>query len=616
MDFTVAPVAPRAGGAGTEQPGHLAARDDLARFQERLQENFWLGQRDLAHTVRRRLTPEEFDRVDGELTAHGAALAAVQPQVAANDARTGYPQLEAYDAIGRRHDQVLHHGAYADVGDVIYGSRVVERLVRRGGLREGLAFHFLNCMLGEAGHNCPVICNFETARLLQALPHLGQAPQWVAGLLAPSYRGNLTASQFLTEVTGGSDVGANATVARPAGDGTWRVCGEKWFTSNADADLNVLTARYDPARPGTAGLSVFLVPRSLPDGSANTYTLRRLKDKLGTRALATAEIDYHDAWAVPLAPDVEQGFAVLMREVVHHSRIALAVSCVAMAARAYGVARAYADERRVFGRRVVEHALARENLAVIRCHVLAMQAGLWDLIDLQDRVDRGECADGQHALFIRLMANAYKQVTSQACVDHCHHALDTLGGNGTIETFSPVPRLLRDAVIEENWEGTHNTVRAQVLRDLLRYDVDAAYLAVLRRRAAELDDIEDAEAVARRLDGVERAAAAVRELTDDDVRHLRMTSFLQDIVNVAAWTALLCEAADQERSDGRVVKRQAAELFRRRFVDGSRPTYDDAERRAIDAVVEWPTRPRREASRRRSQPGGEVAPGSGEPDAA
>jgi acyl-CoA dehydrogenase len=409
----------------------------------------------------------------------------------------------------------------------------------------------------------------------------------VAGLLEPSYRGNLTASQFLTEVTGGSDVGANATIAWRDDDGNWRIRGEKWFTSNADADLNVITARFDPARTGTRGLSVFLVPRTLPDGSHNTYTLRRLKEKLGTRALATAEIDYHDAWAVPLAADVEQGFAVMMRDVVHHSRIALAVSCVAMAARAYDVARAYADERRVFGRRVVEHALARENLAVIRCHVLAMQAGLWSLIGLQDRVDVGEVADAQHAGFIRLMANAYKQVTSQACVDHCHHALDTLGGNGTIETFSPIPRLLRDAVIEENWEGTHNTVRAQVLRDVLRYDVDVAYLAVMRREAAELEDVADAAEVARRLDGIERAVAAIRETADDDERHLRMSGLLQDMVHVAAWTALLAEAADQERTEGRAVKRHAAELFRSRYLDGGRPVYDERERRAIDGVVEW-----------------------------
>src|SRR5680860_1216566 len=159
-------------GSGIEasQPGHIEAREAMARFQEKLEENFWARQQELRHTIRRYLPAEELVRVEGELDQHGAALAAVQPEVTANDARMNYPTLEPYDGIGRRTDEIRHHGGYSVVGDALYGNDVVRRLVKRGGLREGLAFYFLNCMLGEAGHNCPVICNFETARLLQGLP--------------------------------------------------------------------------------------------------------------------------------------------------------------------------------------------------------------------------------------------------------------------------------------------------------------------------------------------------------------------------------------------------------------------------------------------------------------
>jgi acyl-CoA dehydrogenase len=565
-------------------PAHELARAELARFDERLKEGFWALEPDLADTLRRHLG-EEFEAVDAELREHGERLAGVDALVSENDARVNFPRLDSYDGIGRRVDEIRHHGAYAEVGDAIYGSRVVERLVRRGGLREGLAFHFLDCMLGEAGHNCPVICNFETARLLEDRPDLEWAEGWLEGLLEPSYRGNLTASQFLTEVTGGSDVGANATVAWQDTDGNWRIRGEKWFTSNADADLTVITARHAAERPGTKGLSVFLVPRRLPSGELNAYTLRRLKEKFGTRALATAEIDYHDAWAVPLSTDVDRGFNVMMERVVHHSRIALAVSCVAMAARAYAVARAYADERTVFGCHIVGHVLARENLAGIRAHVLAMQAGLWALIAMQDEADLGVDERPERRAFIRLMANAYKQVTSKACVDHCHHALDTLGGNGTIETFSPIPRLLRDAVIEENWEGTHNTVRAQVLRDMLRYEVDAAWVAVMREEAAKLPDAQQACELADLVAAAERDAADLRE-DELDGQQLRMTALVNDMVNVAAYCALLAEAGD-ENADGRgAVKRAAARLFRSGWIDGERRHDADA-RATIDAVIEF-----------------------------
>lgn len=563
----------------TPEARYAAAREELARFQQRLAANPW----DLLGELRHTLAPHLDAGVADELHEHGARLAAVEPSVARADDRHELPRLEAWDGIGRRADVIRHPGAHDDVGDVIYGSGVVARLVRRGGLREGMAFHFLNCTLGEAGHNCPVICGFEAARLLQGLPGVPQAAGWIDGLLRPSYRDNLTASQFLTEVTGGSDVGANATRAHRDADGTWRIRGEKWFTSNADADLNVITARISDA-PGTRGLSVFCVPRRLDDGALNTYALRRLKEKLGTRALATAEIDFENAWAVPLAADVERGFRVMMTNVVHHSRIALAVSCVAMAARAHAVAEAYAQERSVFGRRVIEHPLAAEHLAGIRCHVVALQAGLWNLIALQDALDTGARDDDAARGFLRLMANGYKQVASRWCVHHCHHAIDTLGGNGTIETFSPLPRLLRDSVIEENWEGTHNTVRAQVLRDVLRHDLDAAYLTEMEAQGADLGELRAVLGRLRRLDAGDR--------------ELLMAPLLERMVHLHAWTALATEA---RRPGAPATKTAAAALFARRHLTAPVAGPDAAERAAIEALT---PSPRAESLRGRCATGG------------
>ncbi|RDI16198.1 hypothetical protein DEU38_12947 [Rhodococcus sp. AG1013] len=584
----IAENAIKAGGSSeASQPNHHKFRGEYARFQEKMEENFWNRQGEMLHTLRQYFPAEQLESIAGELDQAGATLAAVQPAANANDSRMNYPIHEPYDGIGRRIDEVRHHGGYAKVGDAIYGTDIVRRLTERGGLKEGFAFYFLASMLGEAGHNCPVICNFETARLLEKHPEIPFAQEWIGKLLTPNYRDNLTASQFLTEVTGGSDVGANATIAERDEDGEWRITGEKWFTSNADADLNIITARYDTDRPGTKGLSVFLVPRTLPDGSHNSYTLRRLKDKLGTRALATAEIDYRGAWAIPLSDDAERGFNIVMSNFIHLSRMALSVAVIAMSTRAYDIAKMYAQERSVFGRTVIDHAVNRENLALMRSHTLTMQAGLWQLIDLQDQVDLGVVDDTASTRYIRLMSSAVKAVSGEAAVDHCHHALDTFSGNGTIETFSPIPRLLRDAITQENWEGAHNAIRAQIMRDILRYDVDDAYLVVMRRFAGKMASLEDTSMVADRLDRIEDAVKVIRASEDDDERHMLVTWLIRDMVNVAGWAALLSEARDQEERDGGSVKRHAANLFRMRYLEEGRPTYSQAERIAIDGVIEW-----------------------------
>lgn len=564
-------------------PPHDDARADFDRWRVRLEENVYTSNVELRHTVAFHLG-EGFADVDAELTAFGARVPQLEPLVADNDHRLHYPVLEHYDGDGRRVDRIRHHAAHADVGDALYGTGVVSRLARPGGLREGHAFFVLSSHLGDAGHNCPIVCTYETTRLVRRLDGVPERDRWLEGLTARSYRDALTSSQFLTEVQGGSDVGANATVAWRDTDGGWRIRGEKWFTSNADADLNVVTARYDAGVDGTRGVSLFLVPARLADGSANHYTLRRLKEKLGTRALATAEIDYHDAIAVPLADDVTAGFRVLMEDVIQHSRIGLAVSCLGMATRAYQIARSYADVRRAFGRRIVDFQLVRENLAAMRADVLAAQAGVWQLAAMQDDLDTGADAREERRLAIRLLANVLKQTVSQDTVDHIHHAVDTLAGNGTIETFSSLPRLLRDAVIEENWEGTHNTLRTQVLRDLQRSAMADAMCVVLDELAAPLPDAERRAAAA---DVVSLRTAVGNLLSSDmEAQPLLVQHLARDIASVFCNLALVREAEHQQGWDRRGTKRAAASYHRQRHLDRRPWSYDADELDRLATVID------------------------------
>jgi len=550
------------------QPGHDAGRAGMRRWQLRVRENAYLQDADLQHTMRYHLGAD-YGGVHDELAAFGATAAGPLNDAAAeNDLRLNHPRLDHYDGIGDRDDRVVHHPSYVDAGNLVYGTGLVARLARLGGLREGMAFYILSSHAGDNGHNCPVICNFETARLLRALPDFPDRDRYVEKLETPSYDDNYTASQFLTEVQGGSDVGANATRAWQDEAGEWRIRGEKWFCSNADAELMVISARYDESKPGTKGLAVFLVPARQPDGARNDYTFRRLKEKMGTRTLASAEIDFHDAFAINLGP-VDRGFNLLMEQVIHHSRIALATAVLGHSNRAYQLARAYADTRAAFGSTIIDYPLVRENLARIKADVTTGIAGTFALIAMQDEVDTKETSEPRRK-FVRLMANIGKSVISKRAVDGVHRAIDTLAGNGAIETTSSLPRLFRDAVIYENWEGSHNTLLMQILRDFQRYDHDAAYFEVMREELATLDKrlSDQRDDLANFLKTLEAEAAALRAVPHD-LQTMRIQGVIERMGDAFYYLAALREGLDQQDEGGGTAKLAAAELFYRLRMSGS-----------------------------------------------
>ena len=318
---------------------------------------------------------------------------------------------------------------------------------------------------------------------------MSNGKDYINKLTAKSYDANYTGAQFLTEVQGGSDVGSNNTLAKQDHNGDWRITGEKWFCSNADAQLILLTARYDPSIIGTKGLGLFLMPATLDDGTPNHFTMKRLKDKLGTRTLASAEIDFDGALAFAVG-DVADGFKQMMEQVLHVSRLFNSVLVTAMSRRAYFIARSYAQHRQAFGETIEHYPLVQENLARIKAENAALLAASFATIRMQDDYDLAENKSDDTKLLLRLLANSNKYLTSRWAVDHIHHAIDTLAGNGTIESFSSLPRLCRDSIVCENWEGTHNTLRMQIMRDIHKYQLHTIFLATLENDIAAIDDAE------------------------------------------------------------------------------------------------------------------------------
>jgi hypothetical protein len=359
--------------------------------------------------------------------------------------------------------------AYHRAGRAVWASGIVGAPAR-----EQAALFYALAHAGEGGHACPVVCTAGLVRALRTTVSDELRERFLPPLLETDYDQAQRGAQFLTERHGGSDVGANRVEAIPDGE-FWRLHGEKWFCSVADADQFVVTARPQGAPEGTRGIGCFLVPRE-----SGGFRIRRLKDKLGTRALATGEIEFEGAVAYPLGP-LEDGFKTAV-SVLNTSRWLNAVGSTGLMKRAFLEASSFARERVAFGRPISEFPLVRENLAVMKSEAAAALASTMHLTELVARIDDGSASD-EDVVWHRLLVNANKFVTSIAATKVVRRGIEALGGNGTIEDFSPLPRLWRDAIVFESWEGTHNVLCAQVLRDLAR--LDAIELAVERCGASE-----------------------------------------------------------------------------------------------------------------------------------
>ncbi|OGQ85030.1 MAG: hypothetical protein A2289_18805 [Deltaproteobacteria bacterium RIFOXYA12_FULL_58_15] len=444
---------------------HDMARNDLLAFEAAQPVNFWRADPHLQQILRHWVGATPFASWEHHLDAFGAETAGpIDAAVRRNNLGHNLPREERWSPYGERMEEVEHHPSFHLAGRGIYAGGVIPAVAKRGNNAKALALFYLSSHVGEAGHNCPLAC---TAGLIKALREIGSTElqdRYMPRLTSTDYATLAHGGQFLTEVQGGSDVGANTVRAVPTGAANmWELHGEKWFCSNVTADLILVTARPDDAPSGTKGLGLFLMPRRLPDGSLNSYSIRRLKDKIGTRTLPTAELDLNGAMAHQVGP-LDSGFRNMMTYVINTSRVFNAVGCAGMAHRACLVGQGYAAHRRSFGAPILHYPLVQETLADMQSETRAMVSGIFYLVHVLDRIERGEAnAIEQH--FWRVGINLNKTRNAISSHEVILSALELLGGNGTIETFSVVPRLLRDNVVFENWEGSHNTLLMQVLRD-------------------------------------------------------------------------------------------------------------------------------------------------------
>ncbi len=548
------------------------ARRDLEAWRADFPDDPFAADASLRRLLDRALPAERMAALAHEATRFGRAVVdTIGPACARYEHRAHLPELARYDGFGRRIEAVSFDPDYHRAGEAVWRSGLVTHAGTPGRAYEQATLLYLLSLEGEAGHACPAVCTIGLARALRRAADPAIRDLFLPRLLDTDYAQAERGSQFLTEVQGGSDVGANATIARPQADGTYEITGEKWFCSVADAQQFLVTARVPDGPPGTRGLGCFVIPRTVDD-APNGFVLRRLKEKLGTRGMASGEIDLDGARAWPIGA-VENGFRTAVGIVLNTSRWMTAIGSAGMMRRAYLEASAYARHRRAFGRPIDEFPSTRATIADLRVMWLGALHLVFALTALEDRIDSAS-ADDEVTIYHRFLVNATKYALSVDATSATRKAIEVLGGNGTIEDFSVLPRLYRDSIVYESWEGTHNVLVAQVLTDLHRMpivDVVAERLGKILRAStapfaeqahAELDDAVD---------------DMRRSITDGDFGDRHFRSVLDHVVTIA-----------RDRSSPR----------RRRGPRGRAPP-PDATRRSESAARLRLRRPRRHPRRRR-----------------
>ena len=375
------------------------------------------------------------------------------------------PRLRTHDRFGHRIDEVEFHPAWHELMSVAvsHGLHATPWLDPQPGAHVARAARFYVWSAAEAGHGCPISMTYAIVPALRHAPDLAglyepllAATGYDPGLRPPLTKRGLLAGMSMTEKQGGSDVRANTTRATPAADGGYRLTGHKWFTSAPMCDLFLVLAQA----PG--GLSCFLLPRVLPDGTHNGMRLQRLKDKLGNRSNASAEVEYDDAVAW-LVGEEGRGVRTII-DMVNMTRL----DCVLGAAtgmRAGLVAASFhAAHRSVFGRLLADQPAMTAVLADLAVESEAATTVAFRLAGATDRAVRGSSAE---AAFRRLALAATKYWVCKRAPGHAAEALECLGGNGYVEE-SGLPRLYREAPLGSIWEGSGNVAALDVLRAITR----------------------------------------------------------------------------------------------------------------------------------------------------
>jgi alkylation response protein AidB-like acyl-CoA dehydrogenase len=381
--------------------------------------------------------------------------------------------------------RIKKHASYRKLEEAAFGTYGLAAMSHRGGVlgwpaplppaaKYALSYLYVQA---EFGVCCPLSMTDALTRTIRKFADPALVARYLPGLTSQDMDTLTQGAMFMTEQQAGSDVGATATKAVPEGD-AWRLYGDKWFCSNTDAGLALVLARPQDSSGGTSGLSLFLLPRTLPDGSPNRYRIVRLKEKLGTRDMPSGEIKLEGALAW-LVGDPQQGFKQ-MADMINMSRLSNGMRAAGLMRRALTEAIFVARNRVAFGKKLIELPLMRRQLLKL---MLPTEAARSVMFFTATELQKADAGDEEARKRVRLLTPLIK---FRACRDARRvtgDAMEVRGGVGYTEEWSD-PRLVRDAHLGSIWEGTSNIVALDVLRAIRREHCLEALLPELNERIA------------------------------------------------------------------------------------------------------------------------------------
>ncbi|MEU1256486.1 acyl-CoA dehydrogenase family protein [Streptomyces chartreusis] len=466
--------------------------------------------RALSEAVGRHVAPELLDEVGEELAAFGRTCGSAQVQEWGVLANENPPRLRTHDRYGHRIDEVDFHPSWHRLLGKGVSAGLTAAWVRPAGhVRRAAAFLLWTQV--EAGNGCPLSMTHAAVPALRTDPDL--AAEWEPRLTSMIYDRELRPAErkagalfgmAMTEKQGGSDVRANTTKATPlAESGTYSLSGHKWFCSAPMSDGFLVLAQAPD------GLTCFLVPRVLADGSRNVFRIQRLKDKLGNRSNASSEVEFDGTWARRVG---EEGRGVrTIIEMVAATRLDCVLGSAGLMRQAVAQAVHHCDHREAFGGRLVDKPLMRNVLADL---ALESEAATTLALRLAAAYDTG---GEQEKALLRIAVPAAKYWVTKRCAPVTVEAAECLGGNGYVEE-SGMPRLVRESPLNSIWEGAGNVQALDVLRALQREP--AALDAYLR-------EVGQARGADHRLDGAIKALLTdLADLDGIEARARRLTERL------------------------------------------------------------------------------------------
>ncbi len=430
--------------------------------------NFYQSDKIFRNHLKRAVSPGGFAYMQDKLQWTGAQAAGPMNDLSLQADKHG-PELVKRNFLGQTLNDIRFHPSYWELMKVAVKSEMfrvkwepsLNKKFTNEKQRLGFASGYLYAM-SESGQYCPLCMTDGVARLIDLFCDDEDKARLMPHIYTDKAEDLYTGAMFLTEKTGGSDVGANITTATHKENKTYLLNGEKWFCSNANAELIFALARTDEGIKGTRGLSIFLIEKNLPTGEKNMMDVIRLKDKLGVRSMASAECMLTDTQGTLVGNEFE-GFKVMV-EMISLSRLYNSVAALSASRRALIEAYQFLSHRKSFGKIVLEHALIRTKLTELGALNVANFYMVWKAIELLDLADAGHEKEAQ---LFRLVNPMTKKWSAEMGVYITRESMELMGGLGYIED-GVMPKVMRDVMVLPIWEGSGNVIILDMLRAMVK----------------------------------------------------------------------------------------------------------------------------------------------------